>query len=791
MLPSKAKRFFVLINVSVLIGLASAATPVDMESLGKAGREAYAKHQRLFNDVVPNYPVETKVQVNSGLKALTQLAFFKGPLPIDGTAEIAMPFELNEHLFDFVLLELTGRGMDGITRVVVDSGGGGNPVLGIVSQQKERVQIKVTSFMCAVNVPLTLRVEGRGAVVEQVALIHREGIAMEFDASIYREPGLDKPIQPVSIAVDATQLRSIEGICDIKRERYFRYYAAPNSDRSGKEPYFKGKGFLPGRQVEQIGPAYEDRWGAAASMPCLKEDPARPGYADPAFFERREFWRFEGVDPDLEFMMSFDDWPRFMWPTNLPGVVNQRGTPAEEYFEAAADLAVQLLKAQIRDSGRTANWWEVKNESDVKSEWIYHHQRGFDGWKLLADFHNIMADAIHTNVPGIKVGGPVSAWFVPYANDFEVWRNQARFMDMTRDHLDFYSHHFYEVGSMDTFARVKQEGHSFIQGGLECTVDMLRAYMAATGNNKPMTCSEYGSLSFVRDERGFWIHIKNINAMLLNFLGRPHDFEITVPFMLTFMHWAPDSLETFIHQTPDGEFVKTKNAYLLDMWEGFKGKRIPVTSSAAKVPVHAVLDGDTIRLVVNNRSGQRADLSVASLLPEGRKVVSIKRRIISFEKGETRYAHESLHDLNAIPLGVDVTVILEIQLDQAPVLERVVEERFCYAREVAVNINGSARLTLPVDAPQELSGAVLRVGLYRKGGFPTPVSIRFNGETLPCPDLAWSVGTPQFFDYVEIPLDLKMVRADNELVVETTEAGATVTAARLTLSKQKIGGKQP
>ena len=56
------------------------------------------------------------------------------------------------------------------------------------------------------------------------------------------------------------------------------------------------------------------------------------------------------------------------------GVPNQRGTPAVEHFDAAADVAAQLIQSQIRDSGRTATWWEVKNESDVKSEWLYHHE---------------------------------------------------------------------------------------------------------------------------------------------------------------------------------------------------------------------------------------------------------------------------------------------------------------------------------------------------------------------------------------------------------------------------------
>ena len=52
-----------------------------------------------------------------------------------------------------------------------------------------------------------------------------------------------------------------------------------------------------------------------------------------------------------------------MYPTNFPGVSNQRGTPAIDKFDAAADLCVMYLKSQIRDSGRTANWFSQSIKS--------------------------------------------------------------------------------------------------------------------------------------------------------------------------------------------------------------------------------------------------------------------------------------------------------------------------------------------------------------------------------------------------------------------------------------------
>ena len=769
----KSILFFV---ISLCLSIGAMAVEVDLEALGVAGREAYAKHQRLLKDVVPKHPSKTKVQVNSGLEALTHVSFFEEPTAVDGSLEIPIPFELNEHIFDFVQVEILGTGLDGVKRVIVDSGGGGNPVLGITAQRPKVIQIKVASFMCALNKPLKLVISGQGTV-EKVQFVHREGIAMKFDASIYRTPGFDKPVKKVDVEVDATWLRAIEGINEIDRPRYFRYYAAPKMDRSGSEPYFVGKGFLPGRQILEIGPAYEDRYGASASMTTLTEDPNRPGYANPSFFEQEEFWHYEGVNPSWEFVMCFDSWPRFMWPDYFPGIPNQRGTPAVKNFDAAADAAARVIKGQLRDSGRTATWWEVKNESDVKSEWIYHHEQGYDGWKLLADFHNTMAKTIHKEAPGVKVGGPTSAWYVPFKADFRVWNDHARFMDMTRDHLDFYSLHFYEIGTMDSLERIRREGNSYVQGGLECGIDMFVAHMHATDNVKPLVCSEYGSLSFVRDERGFWMHIKNINALLLNFLDRPQDFSITVPFMLTFMHWAPDSLETFIHQTPDGEFVKTKNTYIIDMWTEFDGKRIPSRDSEHKVLTHAVLDGDLIRLAVNNRSGQRSELNINTVLPEGATVESIKRRMAFFEEGEAKFVYDELKSLENIPLGVDVTAIYEIQLDRAPALGRTKNEQIFYATETAVKIEGRAELNIPVET-SHAKEATLRVGLHRSGGFAKPISIKFNGVYKKV-DLSEYAGIEHFNDYVEIPIDAQSISAENKVVVSSKEPGGRVTSAKI------------
>ena len=778
LMPVALSRLLLLTLVGFLGLPMHGVVAVESDSLGAAGRKAYEQHHYFFNEIVPSYPVETKVQVNAGFKALTHLTFSDESFVVEGAYEVPVPVALNPYIFDFRTIEIVGSGLKKISRISADSDQSSGVVV-ITSQQDKRIQITASSVMADMGNPFSLMLEGEGRV-DQVQLVNYEGISFEFDASAYQEPGLDRPIKRVGLQVDATRYRSIEGICELQPERYFRYYAAPNADRSGMEPYFREKGFLPGRQILEIGPAYEDRYGAAEHMVHLKEDETRAGFAEPSSFERREFRRFEGVDPSLEFVMCLDTWPRFMWPTNLSGVPNQRGTPAVEYFDAAADVAARLIQSQIRDSGRTATWWEVKNESDVKSEWLYHHQPHYDSWKLLADFHNQTARAIHDVAPQVNVGGPASAWLQPHRGQFEVWRNHVRFMELTRADLDYYSLHFYEMGAMDSMQRWRNGSDSYVQGGQASLLNMLQAYMAVSGNKKPLVCSEYGTLDVKRGERGWWMHIKNANAMLVGFLNRPNEFSITVPFLLSYMHWAPDSSEAMIHRTPDGEFVKTKNTYWLDMWEGYHGERIPVSMGTDRVFSHAVLDDRIIRLAVNNATAHRVLLDVSTQLPVDVKVVSCRRRAVVFEQGETRYLSEPLDELSAVPLGVDGTCILEIELDQELTLEKQLHEQAFFAPEIAVEIEENTPFHIEVPV-QPYEAASLHVGLYKEGGFAEPISIEFNGEIQQI-NVQWSAGIPRYLDMITVPLSTEWIEAENQIRILTDALGVTVTSLKLVVS---------
>ena len=199
----------------------------------------------------------------------------------------------------------------------------------------------------------------------------------------------------------------MDGHVDLERDKFCRYYAAPGNLPPSFENWAAERNFLPGRQIMKFQPALVK--GYSKKQPKLTESRNKPGAADLTFLKRfdNSSQAVKAIEPfrDIQYAMCFNDYPEFMSVKNVG-----RGTPLIEHFDDAAELAAAYIEDQIRDGGRTASYWEVKNESTIKSEWDYHWKKEHDSWALMAEFHNRVADAVHQRNLNTKIGGPSSAW---------------------------------------------------------------------------------------------------------------------------------------------------------------------------------------------------------------------------------------------------------------------------------------------------------------------------------------------------------------------------------------------
>ena len=240
------------------------------------------------------------------------------------------------------------------------------------------------------------------------------------------------------------------------------------------------------------------------------------------------------------FACCFNDWPEFM---SVPLI--GRGTPLVEHFDDAAELAAAYVADQIKDAGYTAAWWEVKNESSVQSEWAHHWQEK-QGHRRLGFACRFPQSRCRrrprTCSRHVKVGGPSSAYMQVQVKDFALYRNQARFIEETRGHIDFFSHHFYENALMLGAHERRGLGYSnYLLGRYEAILDMLRAHMHKVDNVLPILITECGSLQNGRKPSDNWLRLYAWNAYLTKSMQRPDQIDLFVPFIFLHMSWNPNS----------------------------------------------------------------------------------------------------------------------------------------------------------------------------------------------------------------------------------------------------------
>jgi hypothetical protein len=730
--------------------------------------QARLEHERLWAQVLNTYDHHTREQPNSKEEVLTQLEM---PLTVavtpDGFA-VTVPGDLAPLFGKFSFLEIEGD-LKGFRQVAYVSENT-NLVLPAFFQSARQWRITGSFFDgWSGQTPRLLRIDGAGEITA-LRLVSLEGIPRRFDPSAHSLPGADAPITEFPLRINPHDRLSIGNEMTLDTTRFFRLYLSPAKNSLPIVRQFAARGFLPGRQLFKLADELENQHGQF-TPPMLAEDPTRPGYADLSLFNRITSDRFAGIDPSLRFAQSLDNLPSFMEAT-FPGVSNQRGTPAVEHFDAAAELAAAYIADEIADSGRTATWWEVKNEADVPYQWTFHAAPDVDSWGLLVDFHRRVADAIHGVDPEIQVGGPASAWprFEMGQPWFKVWHNHLRFMDETAEALDFYSHHFYEVDDPFTFSARESSYDGWFQGRLENSLDMLQAHMQATGNRKPILITEYGALKGGTTQQDYWLRVSILSGMMMRFLERPDEIELAVPFLLGYMHWEPDSGVALIHKDREGRFFLTPNRHFLDLWEGLGGHYLAVQSPDPKVKVLAWNEKDTIWIAINNHSGNRLSLVPEEFLqgPAADTLVSVSVRHPTYQEGTFLFINRILADGERYVLPVTDTAVFRLQLKEPPSKLRRLQQAVVYAGTTGMLLEAGQTLTLPMMLPDEIDPrrivrAELRLGFFDGLGKGVLPRVHWNGEQLAAP-----FTLPNAVSFEQLPFDLGLERfyKSNTLQIE-------------------------
>lgn len=763
----------------LLTSIYSNAQPSDID-------RARQLHENFWGSVVNSYPAKYRTQANSREEILTEIEIFKGRKKIEGKTTLFVTANIAPHYKDFSYLEISGENLDRIASIGYKTEGG-FVYTNALKQTPTRMQIP-GSLYDDWNPQKQIIVIDGDALITDLRLVSLEGITSSFDESLFIIKESTTPPLEASLIIDPSVELSIDGVQNLPTDRFYRLYFSPGAERSGMEANFAERGFKAGRQMLKLAHELETRHGTF-KKPLLIEDSKRPGYADLSIFNKRNFDHFKGVDSQLVFAQCLNIWPSFM-NADVEGHKNVLGTPAIEHFDAAAELAAAYIADEISDSGRTANFWEVKNESDIDHEWTYHGANGYDSWELLAELHNLTAKAIKDIDSSIQVGGPASAWpRMEMGNpDFKLWDKHKRFMDLTKENLDFYSHHFYDSGVQSSFD-ARYDGYTdWLQGRLDCVLDMLCAEMRHTNNVKPILITEYGSLVGGTRDIDYWLRVCNYSSFMLQYMERPGDFAMTVPFLLGFMHWEPDSGYALVRNHKSQGYYLTKNAYLLDLWEGVSGSYLRLDSVHPNVHTLAWKKENKVYLAVNNQSGRTVHFKPKIKLEENNGIVAINYRHPSYFEGRFVMRRGTL-PLNKLKLNIpnSETAIFIIQTDKSVPTQSVIKQRSYYAEQTAVLLSHDTRME--IELPEnELNGvqtATLRIGIEDKYGPTGQLQARFNNHHINI-NLDAYTGIENFFEYIDIIIPATEIRDKNEIHFNLPHSRTTISHAKLTT--QSVGG---
>ncbi|ONI44395.1 hypothetical protein AN641_07485 [Candidatus Epulonipiscioides gigas] len=614
---------------------------------------------------------------------------------------------------------------------------------------------------------------------------------MTMDTRAWEVLGGDKEVlDGITVNVDATNRLSIEGVTEFENRKFKTLYAYPIGHPDGYTvaEYYTQKDFMPGRQIYKFGPSLVT--GYDSYTPKLKEDTANPGYADysifPTLFSNGapDISVFDRLYPtSLEYVLCFDNWPNWM----VEGKDIGKGTPAVEHFDAAADLAAKYIKAHDTElEGRGPTWVEVKNESTISSEWSHHGNPIPEyGWDVLADFHNITADAIKTESPDTLVGGPTAAWMALDNGNFKEASRHTKFIDETAEHLDFYSYHFYE--SKDLVLNDTDTNYlGYLTGRLEANLDLLRNHMVNTNNVKPLVISETGTLHNGPDEPDYWIKLKNHNAYMVRYMNRANEFDIVVPFVIPATWWSPDSdniLWTYdergkLYPTPETGLTDMK--YFIEMWDEYNGDLLPVSTNDVNdnIYVHSAQDGNVIYIAVTNMNAQQANIDLNVIL-EDEQIQKIERTTTYLDMGELHFMdNEPMESLNDIFMHVEETSIFKITLNEAPTIDTTHTKMTYYGDKMLQDTGAPSNFVIQIPNTN-VNSSILRVSVGRHGGFSAPLNVTINNYKFESYDMSFTNKADRYFGYVDFIVPVDILQEQNEITVSINQNGGKVSTVAL------------
>ena len=603
----------------------------------------------------------------------------------------------------------------------------------------------------------------------------------------------------VQLFLDATTKRSIGGISELNRLKYFNicddglhFYDHVPSKEAGD--------YL----IDSLHVNFGRMIGLARQVAQkVREDPGRPGYADPESVKEaaeaiRKSDALKEKVPNLDVIEHGSPlgWPRFMMPE---GRLTKTSLPVN--MEAAAEFMALAFKESLED-------WNRPKYIELVNEYAFPEATN-EEMDYFCEMHNELARAFRKVLPGTMVGGPCYWYGNFHENNFTDWDyTMKRYMDIAHQETSFYSFHNYDFSN---------GGKRNIATGTrtEAILDLVENYsLVAHGEIKPFASSECGATGVdhwwyfsenknLIDVEGSdtvqrvkvisypelaWQHMRALNGQIMSYINRPDRILKVVPFTLVDASiWTPRAHWTLFRREDfkkDGKLVPTHHMKFYEFWKDVKGERVSLQSSNPDIQVQAFLDHNQVFVCLNNLSELDHRLNLKTFFGEGVAVERVNMRSFYFD-GEVPVLEDQVIDMNDVsflPIKGDESMILTFQLDQSPAIVKKISEHFHYGNRTVVPISGATEEFL-VEVPSgNIEYATLRIGISRRNKLAVVPLVTLNGQKLEY-DLEQSYDkqiTHAQKEYAwgirSIPVPVQLLKEMNKVEVTFNDEGGVISS---------------
>ncbi|QBG47156.1 hypothetical protein EGM51_06995 [Verrucomicrobia bacterium S94] len=434
--------------------------------------------------------------------------------------------------------------------------------------------------LLAAGVPDLSAVTGGGLYIEtgdtddavQYNFILKEIRWIGQEAAVPEVPAEPEPeSDAVRVRVDVTRRRSINGQLEIIRKNLFSVHAGTSGFSEAQQEYlyedldvYAGRGF-----------------GVRWKMMGIKEDADRPGYWDldqmnSQIASASNSWVNAGSP---EHNNTTDNITTSHTDTHFPSVEDITNAPPNGFRTWDHEANAEFVSKYIQMFYPRMTWYEFSNEINGEAEELG------TTWSNICVLAKTVADRVHADNLGTKFVGFGGKWPAFEYQDFGIWnRDWVEFIDIAGASMDAYSVHLY----------------SRMGPNAEAIMDMINNYsVIRIGETRPLMITEFGHLPDMEGSLNekFWQNMRGQNSFFFQFLERGGLMGRSIPFnTASSTSWASAMLQ----DDGNGNYVWTDMIRLYEFWQDFRGARLEVSSGNPDVLVHALQDGNTVRLVMYN-----------------------------------------------------------------------------------------------------------------------------------------------------------------------------------------------